>query len=168
MLKILIWFWWNSLLRVQSWVRTGHRRVFSWLCGLQVFLLFFEASILSWASAPNRSSKLLTFDSRAAENTQTSNIKDILWSWKMHYCRFFTGSWISDPDPGSRISDTGSRIPDLGSLIPDPRSRISDPGSRILNLYFWELSDNFLDKQFYNSLKSSLISSGVSRRDRNS
>ena len=147
MLKILIWFWWNSLLWVQSWVRTGQSRVFSWLCGLQVFLLFFEASILSWASAPNRSSKLLTFDSRAAEHTQTSNIKDILWSWKMHYCRFFTGSWISDPDPGSRIPDLGSRI---------------------LNLYFWELSDNFLDKQFYNSLKSSLISSGVSRRDRNS
>ncbi len=28
-----------------------------------------------------------------------------------------------------------------------------DPGSRILNPYFWELSDNFLGKKFYNSLK---------------
>ncbi len=28
-----------------------------------------------------------------------------------------------------------------------------DPGSRITNPYFWELSDNFLNKKFYNSLK---------------
>ncbi len=28
-----------------------------------------------------------------------------------------------------------------------------DPGSRIPNPYFWELSDNFLGKKFYNSLK---------------
>jgi hypothetical protein len=28
-----------------------------------------------------------------------------------------------------------------------------DPGSRIPNPYFRELSDNFLDKKFYNSLK---------------
>jgi hypothetical protein len=28
-----------------------------------------------------------------------------------------------------------------------------DPGSRIPNQYFWELSDNFFGKKFYNSLK---------------
>ncbi len=32
-------------------------------------------------------------------------------------------------------------------------SRISYPGSRIPNSYFWELSDDFLGKKFYNSLK---------------
>ncbi len=31
--------------------------------------------------------------------------------------------------------------------------RILDPGFRIPNPYFWELSDNFLGKKFYNSLK---------------
>ena len=40
-------------------------------------------------------------------------------------------------DPGSGIGFF--RIPDLGSRIPNP--------------YFWELSDNFLGKKFYNSLK---------------
>ncbi len=30
---------------------------------------------------------------------------------------------------------------------------IPDPGSRIPNLYFWKLSDTFLSKKFYNSLK---------------
>jgi hypothetical protein len=40
-------------------------------------------------------------------------------------------------DPGSGIGFF--RIPDLGSRIP--------------NSYFWELSDNFLGKKYYNSLK---------------
>jgi hypothetical protein len=31
--------------------------------------------------------------------------------------------------------------------------RIPDLGSRIPNPYFWELSDNFLGKKFYNTLK---------------
>jgi hypothetical protein len=59
-------------------------------------------------------------------------------------------------DPGSGICNrffSGSRISDPGSRISDPGSRISDPGSRILNLYFGELSDNFLGEKFYNSLK---------------
>ncbi len=47
-------------------------------------------------------------------------------------------------DPGSGIDSF--RIPDLWSRIPDL-------GSRIPNLYFWELSDNFLDKKLNNSLK---------------
>ncbi len=40
--------------------------------------------------------------------------------------------------------------------LSDPWIRNSfytDPGSRIPNPYFWELSDNFLGKKFYNSLK---------------
>ncbi len=51
------------------------------------------------------------------------------------------------------------RDPGLGPFWPlDPGSgiglfRISDPGSRIPNSYFWELSDNFLDKKFHYSLK---------------
>jgi hypothetical protein len=31
--------------------------------------------------------------------------------------------------------------------------RISDPGSQTHTFDFWELSDNFLGKKFYNSLK---------------
>ncbi len=52
--------------------------------------------------------------------------------------------WSLDPvpfwslDPGSGIGL--SRIPVLGSRIQNP--------------YFWELSDNFLGKKFYNSLKT--------------
>jgi hypothetical protein len=42
-----------------------------------------------------------------------------------------------DPDPGSGIGFF--RIPDFGSWIPTP--------------YFLELSDKFLGKKFYNSLK---------------
>jgi hypothetical protein len=52
---------------------------------------------------------------------------------------------IADPDPESGAFLTS------GSGI---RNRfIPDPGSRIPNSYFWELSDNFLGKKFYNSLK---------------
>jgi hypothetical protein len=55
---------------------------------------------------------------------------------------------VADPDPGSgafltRDPDPGSGIgffPDLGSRIPTP--------------YFLELSDKFLGKKFYNSLKT--------------
>ncbi len=45
---------------------------------------------------------------------------------------------VADPDPGSGIGFF--RIPDLGFRIP--------------HLYFWDLSDNFLGKKFYNSLKN--------------
>ncbi len=44
--------------------------------------------------------------------------------------------WPLDPDPGSGIGF----FPDLGSRIPTP--------------YFLELSDKFLGKKFYNSLKN--------------
>ncbi len=52
---------------------------------------------------------------------------------------------VADPDPGSGAFLTpGSGI----------RNRFfPDPGSRILNPYFWEFSDNFLGKKFYNSMK---------------
>jgi len=53
--------------------------------------------------------------------------------------------WPLDPDPGSGIGFF--RILDLGP-------RTSDPGSRISNLYFWELSNKFWGKKFYNSLKT--------------
>ncbi len=57
---------------------------------------------------------------------------------------FFIKFSVADPDPGSGASSPGSgigffRIPYLGSRIPNP--------------YFLELSDNFLGKKFYNSLK---------------
>ncbi len=45
--------------------------------------------------------------------------------------------WIQNPGSGIGFF----RIPDLGSRIPNP--------------YFWELSDKFLGKNFYNSLKIS-------------
>ncbi len=46
--------------------------------------------------------------------------------------------YLFDPwNPGSGIGFF--RLPDIGSRIPNP--------------YFWELSDNFLGKKFYNSLK---------------
>jgi hypothetical protein len=48
-----------------------------------------------------------------------------------------------DPDPGSGIGF----FPDIGSLIPNPGFRIPTP-------YFLELSDKFLGKKFYNSLKT--------------
>ncbi len=67
----------------------------------------------------------------------------------------FWSTWttsVADPDPGSGAFLTpGSGI--RNRFIPDLGSWISDPGSRIPNSYFWELSDNFLGKMFYNSLK---------------
>ncbi len=60
-----------------------------------------------------------------------------------------SGTSVAYPDPGSGAFLTpGSgvgffRIPDLGS-------RISNAGSQT---HIWELSDNFLGKKFYNSLK---------------
>ncbi len=52
---------------------------------------------------------------------------------------------VADPDPGSGAFMTS------GSGI---RNRFfPDPGSRIPNPHFWKLSDNFLGKKFYNSLK---------------
>ncbi len=43
---------------------------------------------------------------------------------------------------------------DLAKFGPlDPGSKIGFFGSRIPNPYFWELSDNFLGKKFYTSLK---------------
>jgi hypothetical protein len=59
---------------------------------------------------------------------------------------------VADPYPGSGIRDPGS-----GALL-TPGSGIRngffpDRGSRIPNPYFLELSDNFLGKKFYNSLK---------------
>ncbi len=55
-----------------------------------------------------------------------------------------SGAFLTlDPDPGSGIRNrffSGSQIPDLGSRIPTP--------------YFLELSDKFLGKKFYNSLKT--------------
>jgi hypothetical protein len=59
-------------------------------------------------------------------------------------CYFYS---VVDPDPGSGAFLTpGSGIrnrffPDTGSRIPDPKP------------IFWEFSDNFLGKKFYNSLK---------------
>ncbi len=47
---------------------------------------------------------------------------------------------VADPDPGFGIRDPVPFWP-------------LDPGSRIPNSYFWELSDNFLGKKFYNSLE---------------
>ncbi len=56
-----------------------------------------------------------------------------------------TESSVADPDPGSSvffISGSGMRK----RFFPDPWSGIPNP-------YFWELSDNFLGKKFFNSLK---------------
>jgi hypothetical protein len=55
-----------------------------------------------------------------------------------------SGIWcLFDPGPGSGIRNSFFR--DLGSRIPDPTP------------YFLELSDKFLGKKFYNSLKTSPI-----------
>jgi hypothetical protein len=58
------------------------------------------------------------------------------------------------PGPGSGIRNRF--FPDPGSRISDPESRISDPGSRIPdpNSIVLQLSDKFLGKKFYNSLKT--------------
>ncbi len=64
---------------------------------------------------------------------------------------------LFDPGSGSGIWNrffSGSRISDSGSRISDSGSRISDSGSRIPTPYFLELSDKFLGKKFYNSLKT--------------
>ncbi len=56
-----------------------------------------------------------------------------------------------DPGSGAFLTPgSGSR----NRFFQDPGSRIPDLGSRILNPYFLELSDNFLGKKFYNSLKT--------------
>jgi hypothetical protein len=55
---------------------------------------------------------------------------------------------VADPDPGSCAFLTpgpGSGI--RNRFFPDPRSRIPTP-------YFLEISDKFLGKKFYNSLKT--------------
>ncbi len=54
-------------------------------------------------------------------------------------------SSVTDPDPGSGAFLT------RGSGIRNPEQVFSE--SRIPNPFFWELSDNFLGKKFYNSLK---------------
>jgi hypothetical protein len=60
---------------------------------------------------------------------------------------------------GEKISVLRIRIWDLGSgAFLTPGSGIQNlekifSGSRIPNPYFWELSDNFLGKKFYTSLK---------------
>ncbi len=92
-----------------------------------------------------------------------------------------SGTWIVDPGPGGQLitgtdpdqNTTGPGIFEAiekkscqkGSVAdPDPGSNaflISGSGirkrffsgSRIPNPYFWELSDNFLSKTFYNSFK---------------
>jgi hypothetical protein len=87
---------------------------------------------------------------------QTTSLIKKLWFLFFHFLTSYFTFWrfiyvlfpvlrirIRDPvpfwplDPGSGIGFF--RIPDLGSRIPNP--------------YFRELSDNFLGKQFYNSLK---------------
>ncbi len=70
------------------------------------------------------------------QQQQASRTARLLTGW----CKLqstLAGIIVADPDPGSGIGFF--RIPDLGSRIPNP--------------YFWELSDNFLGKKFYNSLK---------------
>jgi hypothetical protein len=67
----------------------------------------------------------------------------------------FLSTSVADPDPGSGAFL--SLDPDLGSGIsffPDPGSRIPDLGSRISTPNFFEFSDKFLGKKFYNSLKT--------------
>ncbi len=54
---------------------------------------------------------------------------------------------VADPDPGSGAFLTPGPGSGIGFF------RIPDLGSRIPNSYFCELSDNFLGKKFYNSLK---------------
>jgi hypothetical protein len=57
-------------------------------------------------------------------------------------------------DPGSEIRDPGW----VKISVADPRSSASlTPGSGIPNPYVLELSDNFLGKKFYNSLKLAQI-----------
>jgi hypothetical protein len=72
--------------------------------------------------------------------------KEVLLSEAKYFSVADPGSWIRclfDPGPGSGIRNrffSGSRI--------------SDPGSRIPTPYFLKLSDKFLGKKFYNSLKT--------------
>jgi hypothetical protein len=81
---------------------------------------------------------------------------------KLSFVFFWGKSSVADLDPGSGAfltldPDPGSGIgffPDPGSWISDPGSRILDLGSRIPTPYFLELSDKFLGKKFYNSLKT--------------
>jgi hypothetical protein len=56
---------------------------------------------------------------------------------------------VADPDPGSDAFLT----PGPGSGIGIGFFRIPDLGSRIPTKYFLELSDKFVGKKFYNSLK---------------
>ncbi len=65
---------------------------------------------------------------------------------KIYFFIFFNVlSSVADPDPGSGAFLTpGSGIRNMF---------FADPGSRIPNPYFWELSENFLSKNFNNSLK---------------
>jgi hypothetical protein len=60
-----------------------------------------------------------------------------------------TGS-VADPDPGRGAFLT----PGPGSRIQNRYFWIPDLGSRIPTSYFLELSNKFLGKKFYNSLKT--------------
>jgi hypothetical protein len=57
-------------------------------------------------------------------------------------------SSVADPDPGSGAFLTPRPGSGIGFF------RVPDLGSRIRNPYFWELSDTFLGKKFYNFLKT--------------
>jgi hypothetical protein len=82
------------------------------------------------------------------------------WICTSYFCEFrfgqlYRSSWWIGTVMRIRILDP------MPFLTPDSGVRnrffsgaqISDPESRIPNSYFWELSDNFLRKKFYNSLK---------------
>ncbi len=68
------------------------------------------------------------------------------YNWTGLNVKLLAGCSVADPDPGyGTFLTPGSGI--LNRFFPDLESRIPNP-------YFWELSDNFLGKKFYNSLKT--------------
>ncbi len=69
---------------------------------------------------------------------------------KGHWWEGFPFPGVADPDPGSGAFLTLDPYPGSGIGF----FRIPDLGSRIPTPYFLELSDKFLGKKFYNSLKT--------------
>ncbi len=73
-------------------------------------------------------------------------------------CRWWAWGWISSWRICRALRSPCSLVPgckqiSTGQCCGSGSGAFLTPGSRIPNPYFWELSDNFLDKKFYNSLK---------------
>jgi hypothetical protein len=115
-----------------------------------LLIIFFH----SWSSDPCKKKSINSHRPTSADILSVPNRNIILRHAVWLNFHLVLRIWIRDPGSGAFLTP-GSRVRNCffsGSRIPNPWSRIPDP-----NPHFWELTDNFLGKKFYNSLKISPI-----------